>query len=65
MKQPMDDDVFDLMNSMLERERARSLSPSSRTSSEEEPSTSWRVIEMTECMTIDPMTPTKHIIKER
>ena len=43
MKQPMDDDLFDLMSSMLEREQARSLSSSSRASSEEEPTTSWRV----------------------
>ena len=42
----MDDDLFGLMSSMLERKQARSLRslPScSRTSSEEAPTTSWRV----------------------
>ena len=39
----MDDDLFGLMSSLLEQEQARSLSSSSRTSSEEEPTTSWRV----------------------
>ena len=43
LKQPMDDDLFGLMSSLLEREQARSLSSSSSTSSEEEPTTSWRV----------------------
>ena len=43
MRQPLDADLFGLMSSMLERKRARSLSSSSRTSLEEEPTTSLRV----------------------
>ena len=42
LKQPTDDDLFGLMSSLLEREQARSLSSCSSTSSEEEPTTSWR-----------------------
>ena len=43
LKQPMDDDLFGLMSSLLEREQARSLSSCSSTSSEQEPTASWRV----------------------
>ena len=41
IKQEIDDDLFDLMSSMLEKEQSRFSSSSSTTSSEEEP-TSWR-----------------------
>ena len=66
MKQPMNDDLFDLMSSMLEREQARSLSSYSSTSSEEEPTTSWRVRD-DGTYENRPMTPTisSHIIRER
>ena len=65
LKQPTDDDLFGLMNSFLEREQERSLPSCSSTSSEEAPTTSWRV---RDGRTYDnkPNDPTisKHITKE-